>query len=110
MSVTSASTATPTVDSSALRGHPDKAEQPGTIFWELLSATDYRSAVEDLGSWLAWLVPAYRIPPSVVPPCWFLHNGVIAELGHLWTGWRVTRQPESGVGMVGWSGKPTASG
>lgn len=101
MTLTNASSALPPSDSSALHGHPEKEEQPGTIPWDHLSAHDYRSALEDLGSWLAWLVPAYRIPPSVIPPCWFLHNGVIEELGHLWTGWRVTRHSESGVGMVG---------
>ena len=101
MSVTNASTASPPVDSSALRDRSEEPEQPGTIPWDLLSANDYRSALEGLGSWLEWLVPTYRIPPSVVPPCWFLHNGVIEELGHLWTGWQVTRHPESGIGMVG---------
>lgn len=101
MSVPNASTTSDPVDSSALHGHPETPEQPAMIPWERLSATDYRSALEDLGSWLAWLVPAYRIPPSVIPPCWFLHNGVIEELGHLMTGWRMTRHPESGVGMVG---------
>ena len=101
MSVTNASTASDPVDSSALHGPSETPEQPATIPWERLGATDYCSALEELGSWLAWLVPAYRIPPSVIPPCWFLHVGVIEELGHLWTGWRVTRHPESGVGMVG---------
>lgn len=89
--------------------HRDLANQPervGTIPWEALGASDYRTAVSDLGLWLAWLVPTYRIPPSVIPPCWFLHPGLIEELGHLWTGWRITRHPESGVGMVGleWDG------
>lgn len=88
---------------------PDRSDQtvlPCTVPWDSLSATDYRSAITDLGSWLVWLVPTYRIPPSVIPPCWFLHPGLIEELGHLWTGWRVTRHPESGVGMVGleWDG------
>ncbi len=101
MSVTNTSAASPPVDSSGVRGHNQKPEQPGTIPWELLGASDYRTALEDLGSWLAWLVPAYRIPPSVIAPCWFLHSGVIEELGHLWTGWRVTRHPESGMGVVG---------
>jgi len=101
MSATNTSVALPSVDSSTLGGHQEKSEQPGTIPWELLGANNYRSALEDLGSWLAWLVPTYRIPPSVIPPCWFLHHGVIEELGHLWTGWRVTRHPESGVAMVG---------
>lgn len=84
--------------------HPDPAnqpERPGTIPWELLGASDYRTALTGLGSWLAWLVPTYRIPPSVIPPCWFLHPGLIEELGHLWTGWRITRDPDSGVGTVG---------
>jgi len=84
----------------------DQTERPGTVPWDLLSASDYRSAIIDLGSWLDWLLPTYRIPPSVVPPCWFLHAGLIEELGHLWTGWRVTRHPELGVGMLGleWDG------
>ncbi|MET3808879.1 hypothetical protein ABIB25_005909 [Nakamurella sp. UYEF19] len=84
----------------------DQAERPGTIPWELLGASDYRNELTDLGTWLEWLVPTYRIPPSVIPPCWFLHPGLIEELGHLWTGWRVTRHADSGVGMVGldWDG------
>jgi len=101
MSVTNTSTASPPVDSSGERGHNQKPQQPGTIPWEVLSANDYRTALEDLGSWLAWLVTTYRTPPSVIPPCWFLHTGLVEELGHLWTGWRVTRHPESGMGMVG---------
>lgn len=83
------------------RDPSDQPERPGTIPWNLLNASDYRSALTDLGSWLAWLVPTYRIPPSVVPPCWFLHPGLIEELGHLWTGWRITRHPEAGLGTVG---------
>ncbi len=101
MTVTNTSGASPRLDSSGARGNNEKPEQPGTIPWEILGATDYRSALKDLGSWLAWLVPTYRIPPTVVPPCWFLHSGVVEELGHLWTGWRVTRHPVSGAGMIG---------
>lgn len=88
------------------RGPANQPERPGTIPWELLGARDYRAALTDLGSWLAWLVPTYRIPPSVIPPCWFLHPGLIEELGHLWTGWRVTQHPDTGVGMIGleWDG------
>lgn len=90
----------------ARRDPADQPERPGTIPWELLGASDYRTALTDLGSWLAWLVPTYRIPPSVIPPCWFQHPGLIEELGHLWTGWRVTQHPDSGMGMVGleWDG------
>lgn len=106
--MTAAATSTrPARDRPPTREDPsDQPERPGTIPWELLGASDYRAALTDLGSWLAWLVPTYRIPPSVVPPCWFLHAGLIEELGHLWTGWQVTRHPESGMGMVGldWDG------
>jgi len=106
MTATTTSTQ-PTPDPQPTRRDPaDQPERPGTIPWELLGASDYRTALTDLGSWLAWLVPTYRIAPSVIPPCWFLHPGLIEELGHLWTGWRVTRHPDYGVGMAGldWDG------
>lgn len=92
----------PAPDPQPTRRDPaDQPERPRTIPWELLGASDYHTALTDLASWLAWLVPTYRVPPSVIPPCWFLHPGLIEELGHLWTAWRVTRHPEAGLGMVG---------
>jgi len=37
----------------------------------------------------------------VIPPCWFTHPGIREDLGHLWTGWLLTRHPDAGVGMTG---------
>ncbi len=94
-------TQTPPFDPTMFGGNEDVPPQPATVAWEALNANDYRTTLEALGQWLQWLVPTYRVPPSVIPPCWFLHPGLIEELGHLWTGWQVTRHPESGVGMIG---------
>ena len=37
----------------------------------------------------------------MIPPCWFTHPGIREDLGHLWTGWLLTRHPDAGVGMTG---------
>lgn len=36
----------------------------------------------------------------MLPPCWFAHLGIREDVGHLWTGWLLTRHPDADVGMI----------
>ena len=65
-------TQAPPFDPTMFGGSDDVPPQPATVAWEALNARDYRTTLEALVQWLQWLVPTYRIPPSVIPPCWFL--------------------------------------
>ena len=82
-------------------GDPDVPPVPMVICWDELDPTTYASTLEELSRWLVWFRRVYRVPSTVFPPCWFTHPGIREELGHLWTGWLVTRHPDAGVGMIG---------
>ncbi len=79
----------------------DCYDEPHVIDWNALSEDTFQSALTELARWVDWLAVTYQIPPTVIPPCWALHPGLREDLGHLWTGWLVTRHPQLGVGMVG---------
>ena len=74
---------------------------PTTINWDVLDSAAYARTLRELSEWVGWLRHTYRVPATVVPPCWFAHPGIREELGHLWTGWLVTIHPDAGVGMIG---------
>ncbi len=76
-------------------------EQPMVIAWEALDPDAYTTTVRALAAWVHWLVETYRPPTQIIPPCWYAHPGILEDLGHLWTGWLITRHPLSGVGMTG---------
>ena len=94
-------TAPPAFDPAAFGGHPEAPQVPMVICWEELDATSHATTLDELTQWLGWLRRTYRIPATVFPPCWYAHPGIREELGHLWTGWLVTRHPDAGVGMIG---------
>ncbi len=71
------------------------------VCWDELDPGAYLSQLSDLADWITWLRATYRIPATVIPPCWFTHPGIREDIGHLWTGWLLTRHPDAGVGMIG---------
>ena len=75
---------------------PDAPPVPTTICWDDLDPVSYTVTFQELSDWLAWFRQTYRIPATVFPNCWFTHPGIREDLGHLWTGWLVTRHPTLG--------------
>jgi hypothetical protein len=71
------------------------------VCWDDLSPDQYTHRLAELADWIGWLRATYRIPATVLPPCWFTHPGLREDIGHLWTGWLLTRHPDAGVGMIG---------
>ncbi len=71
------------------------------VCWDDLDPTDYTARLGELGEWIGWLRVTYRIPATVIAPCWFTHPGIREDIGHLWTGWLLTRHPDAGVGVIG---------
>ena len=74
---------------------------PMVIRWNELDPAGYEHTLTALADWITWLQTTYRIPATVIPPCWYAHPGHVEDLGHLWTGWLLTRHPDAGVGMIG---------
>jgi hypothetical protein len=71
------------------------------VCWDDLDPTTYAHELTELADWIIWFRVTYRIPATVLPPCWFTHPGIREDVGHLWTGWLLTRHPDAGVGMIG---------
>jgi hypothetical protein len=71
------------------------------VCWDDLIPDTYTQQLADLADWIGWLRATYRIPATVLPPCWFTHPALREDIGHLWTGWLLTRHPDAGVGMIG---------
>lgn len=67
---------------------PEVAEEmissgPPTWFgvrWRDIPATEQAEAWNGLRVWVDWLVYEYRLPTAVVPPCWYKHPNITAEL------------------------------
>ena len=91
----------PDPDHTPLAAVDEVPEQPMVIAWEALDATTYTTTLHQLAAWVDWLVNTYEPPTQVIPPCWYAHPAQLEDLGHLWTGWLITRHPLSGVGMIG---------
>jgi len=79
----------------------DAPPVPTTIICDDLDPGGYAQTLGKLTEWVGWFRRTYRVPATVVAPCWFAHSGIREELGHLWTGWLVTIHPDAGVGMIG---------
>jgi len=82
-------------------GQPSTPPIPMVVRWDDLDPTTYTHELSELADWISWLRTTYRIPATVLPPCWFTHPGIREDIGHLWTGWLLTRHPDAGVGMIG---------
>lgn len=48
--------------------------------WRDIPVEDQPDAWNGLRQWVDWLVKEYRLPTAVVPPCWYRHTDVVAEL------------------------------
>ena len=91
----------PAFDPAMFGGQPSTPPIPMVVCWDDLDPTTYASRLSELADWITWLRATYRIPATVIPPCWFTHPGIREDIGHLWTGWQLTRHPDAGVGMIG---------
>ncbi|WP_420119923.1 hypothetical protein [Nakamurella sp.] len=91
----------PVFDPATFGGQASSPPVPMVVCWDDLPADAYSHALADLGDWIGWLRGTYRIPATVIPPCWFTHPALREDIGHLWTGWLLTRHPDAGVGMIG---------
>jgi hypothetical protein len=80
---------------------PSTPPIPMVVCWDDLDPTTYPSLLSALADWITWFRATYRIPATVIAPCWFNHPGIREDIGHLWTGWQLTRHPDAGVGMIG---------
>jgi len=83
----------PAFDPAAFSGQPGTPPIPMVVCWDDLDPTAYVNQLSDLAEWIAWFRSTYRIPATVIPPCWFTHPGFREDVGHLWTGWLLTRHP-----------------
>ena len=91
----------PAFDPSMFGGQPGTPPIPMVVCWDDLDPTTYTHQLTELADWISWFRVTYRIPATVLPPCWFTHPGLREDIGHLWTGWLLTRHPDAGVGMIG---------
>ncbi|WP_420120936.1 hypothetical protein [Nakamurella sp.] len=91
----------PAFDPSMFGGQPGTPPVPMVVCWDDLSPDEYTHELTELADWIAWFRVTFRIPATVIPPCWFTHPGIREDIGHLWTGWLLTRHPDAGVGMIG---------
>ena len=91
----------PAFDPALFGGQPSTPPIPMVVCWDDLDPTNYASRLSGLADWITWLRATYRIPATVIAPCWFTHPGIREDIGHLWTGWQLTRHPDAGVGMIG---------
>ena len=91
----------PAFDPATFGGQPSTPPVPMVVCWDDLPPDEYTHQLAELADWIGWLRATYRIPATVLPPCWFTHPGLREDIGHLWTGWLITRHPDAGVGMIG---------
>lgn len=91
----------PPFDPTMLGCQPGTPPIPMVVCWDDLDPSTYNRQLTELADWIGWLRATYRIPATVIPPCWFTHPGLREDIGHLWTGWLLTRHPDAGVGMIG---------
>jgi hypothetical protein len=58
----------PIFDPATFGGQPSTPPVPMVVCWDDLPADAYTSTLAD---WIGWLRGTYRIPATVIPPCWF---------------------------------------
>lgn len=59
------------------------SDSPPTWFgvrWRDIPQTDQAAAWNGLRVWVDWLVHEHKLPTAVVPPCWYKHSDITAEL------------------------------
>lgn len=60
---------------------------PCPINWNLLTADEAEYEWHDLDRWVRWLKTSHGLPPSIVPPFYYLHDELVWELSALHTHW-----------------------
>lgn len=50
------------------------------VRWREIPVEDQPTAWNGLRRWVDWCVEEYRLPTAVVPPCWYRHSDIVAEL------------------------------
>lgn len=72
--------------------------------WREIEAEDQWEAWNTLRRWVDWFVAEYRLTTSVVPPCWYRHSDVTAELyGAMCMEYKVWEEQAPGLGpMMMW--------
>jgi hypothetical protein len=62
-------------------------ELPCPVNWNLLTADEAHHEWLDLDQWVKWLKNSHGLPPSIVPPFYYLHDELVWELSALHTHW-----------------------
>lgn len=72
--------------------------------WREIEAEHQWEAWNTLRRWVDWFVAEYRLVTSVVPPCWYKHSDVTAELyGAMCMEYKVWEEQAPGLGpMMMW--------
>lgn len=72
--------------------------------WRDIETKHQWEAWNTLRRWVDWFVAEYRLTTSVVPPCWYRHSGVTAELyGAMCMEYKVWEEQAPGLGpMMMW--------
>ncbi|WP_244929271.1 hypothetical protein [Nocardioides sp. W7] len=66
---------------------PLREDLPAPINWNLLTGEEADYEWHDLDRWVRWLKDSHGLPPSVVPPFYYLHDELVWELSALHTHW-----------------------
>jgi hypothetical protein len=59
--------------------------KPRPIEWARLTTSEEADQLDDLRTWVRWLVLRYRLDQREVPPCWAQHGELVEELAALRT-------------------------
>lgn len=60
---------------------------PAPINWNLLTSEEAQYEWRDLDRWVKWLKTSHGLPPSIIPPFYYLHDELVWELSALHTHW-----------------------
>lgn len=59
------------------------------------------AVMEPLRDWVDWFITRWQISPSEVPPCWWRHGPIMAELYALWCCYQLAHaSTDSGAGPL----------
>ena len=59
------------------------------------------AVMEPLRDWVDWFITRWQIAPSEVPPCWWRHGPIMAELYALWCCYQLAHaSTDSGAGPL----------
>jgi hypothetical protein len=72
--------------------------------WRDIPASDQPAAWNGLRTWVDWLVKEYKLSGAIVPPCWYKHSDIVAELyAAMCMEYKVWEEGEPGVNpMMFW--------